>query len=505
MQQSHTLDFKEKYNTALDASQLASKSIAELNEDLSKIFTHYCEYSEELKDQHNTKAGYLKDSNYRKLLLDCSIIKPTPKDKNAAYLIFLTYSQGKKFLSYDNFKSSLLKIAEMKYPDIYAAHPKVALLKVIENISGSVVQRESNSLIIGDTSDIGIDITSSTAILISSIYGPLRTIYHSYFFIPLKKIKKLEDLPNLLPKLTYTFLRDFSICPDIISKQKALSLLEEVLAIQDMLLLGSAALIFSTKGKKKKCEDYGNYFTLKRFIHYLIYVSTVGFAIKKLTSQSYTVTEQFFYILTKMELSSGFQRLQKIGTKFSFNSLIPAQSVLQQIILNNPMDFPEQKDAVKKERFIEKEMMALDLFSDKLRRIFLWYCSIGTSSDSNQLTIVKYIKLLKDAGIIGDSPKAEGTIMKNEAEIVYSRVISTKNNRKLNIDDEDIHSALRNPKLGNALIGKSIKQAHLEYEDFIYALSIIAHKLYPNINPDKALVLIAENVYIITLEPTQNK
>jgi hypothetical protein len=205
------------------------------------------------------------------------------------------------------------------------------------------------------------------------------------------------------------------------------------------------------------------------------------------------VAEQFFYILTKMELSSGFQRLQKIGTKFAFNSLIPSQPVLQQIIVNNPMDLPEPKEIVKKERFIEREMMALDLFSDKLRRIFLWYCSIGTSADSNQLTIVKYIKLLKDAGIIKDK-KSESTMLKNEAEIIYSRVISAKNNKKPEIDDEDIHSALRNPKLGNALLGKGTKQAHLEYEDFIYALSIIAQKLYPSINPDKALVLIAENV-----------
>jgi len=75
-------------------------------------------------------------------------------------------------------------------------------------------------------------------------------------------------------------------------------------------------------------------------------------------------------------------------------------------------------------------MMALDLFADKMRRIFLWYCSLGSSADNNHMTIVKFVKLLKDAGVVGEFI-SESVIGKSEAEIIYSKVISAKNNKTL--------------------------------------------------------------------------
>ncbi len=59
-------------------------------------------------------------------------------------------------------------------------------------------------------------------------------------------------------------------------------------------------------------------------------------------------------------------------------------------------------------REAEPERIAIEMCTDKLQRLFMWYCSISDNSNTNKMPMSKFMTFLKDSGIISGSPDVSG-------------------------------------------------------------------------------------------------
>ena len=81
-----------------------------------------------------------------------------------------------------------------------------------------------------------------------------------------------------------------------------------------------------------------------------------------------------------------------------------------------------------------------------------------------------------------------------EVEIIFAKIISTVNEKGFELEDEMLTSPMRNPKLKNLFVEKYTKQGRLDFESFIFGLSIIAGRIYPHLASDQALLTLVEKV-----------
>ena len=182
---------------------------------------------------------------------------------------------------------------------------------------------------------------------------------------------------------------------------------------------------------------------------------------------------------------------------------------------------------MEKERDLEKEMLALDLYLDKIQRLFMWYCSVGDNLNANKMPATKFLKLMKDCKIVKvnqgptkvqseavftplsriqqhqstsyqsfilTSLGKENFLTPIEVEIIFAKIISTVNEKGFELEDEMLTSPMRNPKLKNLFVEKYTKQGRLDFESFIFGLSIIAGRIYPHLASDQALLTLVEKV-----------
>ena len=154
-----------------------------------------------------------------------------------------------------------------------------------------------------------------------------------------------------------------------------------------------------------------------------------------------------------------------------------------------------------------------------MQRMFMWYCSVGDNLNSNKMNATKFLKLLKDSELInqytvlprGLSPAKRMSncnliyiyiyiiidkLSPAEVELIFKKVLSTVNDKNHIGVEGDMASPMRIPKLRGAF-DKEGKHGRLEFESFIYALSLIANRIYPDLPTDQALISLVEKVLII--------
>jgi len=98
-----------------------------------------------------------------------------------------------------------------------------------------------------------------------------------------------------------------------------------------------------------------------------------------------------------MELSINTFINKDFNTHSSSKSLIPPHMITSKLIKNNPVMAMSKLEKITD---LQKDKMAIDLFIDKLQRLFMWYCSMGQSSDVNKMSMTKFLKFLKDSRIL---------------------------------------------------------------------------------------------------------
>jgi hypothetical protein len=145
------------------------------------------------------------------------------------------------------------------------------------------------------------------------------------------------------------------------------------------------------------------------------------------------------------------------------------------------------------ERASEQERIAIEMCTDKLQRLFMWYCSISDNSNTNKMPLSKFILFLKDAGTIAGTRDVAGTqISITDAELMFAKVIGLLNDKRLELDKESRTSPLKNAKIMKLYSETESKRAKMDFKAFYYALTLVAKKAYPRLSTNKALIAFTE-------------
>ena len=263
---------------------------------LKKLFTMYADFSDD------TGNSIIKLNRYYKLMKDSNLIDNQKITKSKIDVIFFGLAAKNKGLSQQLFQNSLIKIAAIKYPILYEQNPKNAtekivsvyliplfkLLKEKNEIAGNIIYTETYANIIYD---------DKVKIMLNALYPTLKSIYHMYFFAPFKKARIYSQLPQITAKQLIIFLRDFDFCPSPVSKQLSLQMLETLMGIQeDYLTVNGLPVFFEIKDQNGNeiNQDYGAYFTLKRFFIMILWVSKTGFELSREDGGQYTTAGNIY-------------------------------------------------------------------------------------------------------------------------------------------------------------------------------------------------------------------
>ncbi len=172
----------------------------------------------------------------------------------------------------------------------------------------------------------------------------------------------------------------------------------------------------------------------------------------------------------------------------------------------------------------EEEKVAVEKCTDRLQRIFMWYCSFSESANENKMPLSKFVLFVKDAGALFDSPEDEKTkcnffvisrkgkrkiiidineinkLSITETELIFSKVIGILNDpgKRLEIPKEGCATPMKNEKVQKLYFEtENNKRAKMDFKAFYYAVTMIAEKVYPELTPNKALIEFTEKVLFL--------
>ncbi len=109
-------------------------------------------------------------------------------------------------------------------------------------------------------------------------------------------------------------------------------------------------------------------------------------------------------------------------------------------------------------------------YSDRLHHIFSYYCSYGEPLNATQLKSIKWMKMMKDVGIVGGKWKGNKENASGNAVHMVSQV------------DADL--------IFTKLLGTA-KKGRMDFEQFLRSIAMLAEKIYP-IDPKEAFTRIVE-------------
>eukprot|EP00826_Nyctotherus_ovalis_P026754 TRINITY_DN2086_c0_g2_i1.p1 TRINITY_DN2086_c0_g2~~TRINITY_DN2086_c0_g2_i1.p1 ORF type:complete len:492 (+),score=188.14 TRINITY_DN2086_c0_g2_i1:219-1694(+) len=395
-------------------------------------------------------------------------------------------------MDFETFLACLIKVAEIVYPEVARERKSKAVERLVSHYLLPLKESSASKILTTESLyDVSYDEESKK--LLMSIFPILKDIYDIHFGDHFKGVKDETKVAQTAVKQLIAFMTSFDLSKNFVQRSSAIAVLEQLVSTPEEQLTNSKEVpaVFNDPA-----EDYGCYFTLARFFVFLLWSAVVGFNSIRSDGSRYSNAEKLFFMFARMELSNGFISLYKNTTKSpsAQHTLVPPQDTLAELIRRNPLT-PEssEPEAEKGSRAEEQERIAIEMCTDKLQRIFIWYCSVNDNSNTNKMPLYKFLMFLKDA----DMSK---TISNTEAELVFAKVIGTLNDKRLNIEEEET-SPLRNTKVQRLYKENEAKCAKMDFRAFYYALTIIARKIYPKLSTSKALItMIEKNVKLLEMK-----
>jgi len=237
-----------------------NKELGNLDEvqKLKKLFLHY---------SNNEKK--LSSSKFNKLITDADIVD---NSFNSHYADILFYSTGnsKQNIDFNYFCEVLVKLSEIKYPEIYMRDQSAALNRLLNNNLYPLL-----ALIIDNTmtsnkpsTDIIYKHFNNKLVLlyIDQHYYIMRKIYEKYFSWEMLSISNFQKREHS-EKAFHKFLNDFEIIPNLVSIKRMKDIFENIITNQS---------VIKEKFKdRENLENLGSFFTLFNFIA-AIYIISAG-------------------------------------------------------------------------------------------------------------------------------------------------------------------------------------------------------------------------------------
>lgn len=397
-QQPHPIKFvKDKQQINEDPIEITAKFTLDITETKQKLLTIFTFYSS-FGDRKNLKL--LKSTKFHKMMSD-SGLKDHALNQQRLDLLFMAETQHRSHIDFEGFLRLLIKVAAFKHQT--EPNDPSALKKVIWQNMEPLYQ-----CILKET-DMGMEkthflkeIDEKAINLLAMASNSLNRIYLGYFPWEPKSFQSKEEIRRRSESSLLIFLKDFEICPNIMTKSKAFLLFNEVLSTSKPQL----SQYFSSQ------EDQGVCFSYHRFLLFL-YRLAIDLCVFSQTSpeQEDFSEEAVRSLLERMELSTGFMCLEKrlnvpMNSRFSLR-ILPNNQTLQSVGVSLVSEDQRSKNCASKyeENLLQNEEESavineiLSEWDEPLKKVFGYYSSLGEPLNTKYMKSIKFKRFLKEANV----------------------------------------------------------------------------------------------------------
>ena len=353
--------------------------------------------------------------------------------------------------------------------------------------------------------------------LLSSIFPILNDLYVTYFPWELTSSENHEVISERSSKAFHQFLRDFDICPTIISKSSVFALWCDLVVMERV----------NPKIEAIIEPDYerGQCFTLTKFVMSVYLASILGYQNDTNMADRPNI-EKLLLLLERMELSRGFMQIEiKTGrTHLARTSLLPSKNVINRTLNQSSSEVSNHEASVQSipaahlESFCEEEgddiaalvleengLAQLERYLEQLQKIFTAYCSFGEPMNRTRLKSAKLMKMLKDCGLFRTAPGSANTsraslkssqshlVSKVDVDLIFAKLTGGPQARA-QLRRKSSFASKSHLSLAN-----SNSVGRMEFQQFLKALEFIAEKVAPDRSLEDGYIYLIEN-FILKLE-----
>jgi hypothetical protein len=547
---------------------------------LKNIYQYYCQFGERM----NTTL--LKSHKFQKFVLDADIIDDK-LTKTRVELIFTTENKtkNKTGMDFDNFLSSLIKLAEYKYiincndKNKYSNTSQSALQSLLKNYIfplydklvnlGVITDKEkeddlnliNTSTTIGNRTsivNINIDglILSNNRIeeVLKGVAPVIYDIYKVYFPWEISLTQNESFLKENSLKTYFVFLKDFDLCPSLISKSSSFIIYNQEIENKDYenneLYSNILKKIeINPLGKSNNKSAFGKHFTFVKLLKCLCRIGDHGFEkidLNPKNMNNLSTIQKICLLFERMELSEGFLTIQTKTNKTNSKktSFIIPKDILDKVKLgmkdkndeddynvinNTPMNNDEENaelfEKSHRQSKLRKSVLGnfrdlcehsnfiIEKFGNQLNAIFKFYCSFGDPMNTNYMKSKNFIKLLKEANLIKSSNTISNAyvdnynnigIKMNDVDVIFVKLTGISPSLGGNITSNNLNnshiSSCRNTSTNSSFTFSKIKRnsavnsnAKIDFNGFINSIEIISLHIFPNKNELEAIEYIINN------------
>ncbi len=375
------------------------------------LFLLYADVSEE------SGASSLKQRQFYRLLCDSKLIEDPRVGRSKVEVLFKT-CVGRKDMTFDDFAASILKLAEFSYRDLFLAQKAQAAEKIIAEHLLPLYEQLARTDDKGQDQSILATIQKliydkSVKVVLNSAVPALQTMYRSYIGTNMIAARNEEQVLRQITKDLFFLLHDVDLFQSNFVPRQTVALMLNLLVSTP-----NELITHNTEDPKvfyDESAECGATFTFGRFVVFVFWAAVVGFDAmnqqQKFGSAKYsqsgkshllspTIIEKVFYLLSKMEFSKGLYKRHP----HSPHSFVPPVEIIKEFVKHNPWNArptEETKDAGPAENDAE-----VSDCTEKLQRLFLSYCPVSATSNTNMMPMYKYLAFLKDCGIVDNKVAA---------------------------------------------------------------------------------------------------
>jgi len=297
--------------------------VEEIKNKLKKIFQFYTTFG----DRCNTSN--LKSNKFHKMMTDANVRDQYLTQKQLD-LLFVAENKHKPNMEFETFLQLLVKIAEQRYESRFSS--KEALEKFIKEHMIPLYNNIYNHTDVG-IEDIGLKepIKENVLLVLRSVHTLLLKIYQTYF--PWEIRTCLE--PNVAKQRTelalFTFLKEFDVCPSIMTKSSAYMIWTEVMETCVTKLSRNPRIENMVPFLDK---DIGLSFTFSKFCTLIVRIASIAYGEHlRGMEREFTQAEKLSMLLERMDLSNGMNTFEKKTsiTHNSKTSLLVPKHILEKV------------------------------------------------------------------------------------------------------------------------------------------------------------------------------
>ncbi len=476
---------------------------------LKVLFGYYASFGDRLN------VTNLKASKFHKLMQDARV-ETNPACKKRIDLIFCSQNKNMPNMGFDTFLNTLPLVARVRYPAMTAKKQgssaalnfllSTHILPLYERLAATQAH-----LRIQQKCDV--EVTETVVQLLRSVEEPIYEVYAVYLPWELSTPETAGTVANRTIKGVFTLLNEFEICPTILNKTVVFNVLSSV--INDQNPPPTAAI------PQPQHAAGGTVLTFAKFIYLIVKLAYFAYD----TNPEFSLAERLCFLLERMELSDGFANLEKKTNRphIARTSLLPSDALINKVMQEVQQEkrqgsgpkladsealpaMPGDNSSDEEER--TEDQPPESRWLEQLRSLFQKYCAYGEPLNTTRLKGAKFLKLLRDCGVVS----SRGAMRQVDADLIYARVTGVQ------LSSGDLPEGIGSPATGastsrskrtvegfatmaesgsrlldfNRKKGTQPTGRMMDFDQFLAGLRMVVQRITPDMDPEQGLVRLAE-------------